>query len=118
MCEVPFAEAPGLFGTIHDPKGYPHCYVKCQPQTEDEFKKMLKAIRCAELMCIRYRGDDRRIQLQLVEADTGFVCDNLPADLQKRVDEQETGGKRLWQKLRKGRQSSAQVTKPWWKFWG
>ena len=89
MCLVPFAEAPELFGQCQDPKGYLHCFVKRQPETPDELKKMLRTIRCAELMCIRYRGTDRRIQLELVEAEMGVVCDNLPPDMQKRVDEQE-----------------------------
>src|SRR5439155_2532467 len=70
MCLVPFTEAPELFGECQDPKGYPHCFVKRQPETPDELTKMLSTIRCAELMCIRYRGTDRRIQLKLVEAET------------------------------------------------
>jgi hypothetical protein len=97
MCEVPFAEAPELFGTCQDPKGYPHCFVKRQPETPHEIIRMLSAVRCAELMCIRYRGTDRRIQLQLLEADSGSVCDKLPPDLQRRADDQEATRKRRWQ---------------------
>jgi hypothetical protein len=99
MCEVPFAEAAELFGTGHEP--YPHCFVKRQPTTPHELTKMLNAIRCAELRCIRYRGTDRRIQLELVETEDGFVCDHFPGDLQQRVDEQE----------------EARKHRPWWKFW-
>lgn len=31
MCEVPFAEAPDLLGTVQHPKGYLHCYVTGLP---------------------------------------------------------------------------------------
>lgn len=80
MCEVPFAEAAALFGTAQDPKGYPHCYVKRQPESPTELAQMVSAIRCAELQCIRYRGTDRLIQLRLVEIREGAVCDSLPPD--------------------------------------
>lgn len=108
MCLAPFEKAPELFGEIQDPKGYPHCYVKRQPESSSELAKMLSAIRCAELMCIRYRGDDRRIQLTLIEADSGRVCDNLPPDLQRQADDQEANQIRRLKRL----------AKPWWKFWG
>lgn len=86
MCEMPLAEAPELFGACQDPKGYPHCYVKRQPETPAELDHMVGAIRCAELRCIRYRGTDRLIQLRLVGLDEGFVCDGLPQDLQREAD--------------------------------
>ena len=61
MCEVPFAEAPTLFGACQDPQGYPHCYVKRQPDTAGELDQMVLAIRHAEFPCIRYRGTDKVI---------------------------------------------------------
>jgi hypothetical protein len=82
MCEVPFAEAPELFGTVQDPKGYPHCFVKRQPESPVELEQMLSAVRCAELKCIRYRGSDRVLQLRLIGDGEGEICDGLPADLQ------------------------------------
>ena len=96
MCEVPFASAPELFGTVQDPKGYPHCYVKRQPATQAELDGMLMAVKCAELECIRYRGSDRLIQLELVQADLGIVCDGLPADLQAEADRCEVERQRRW----------------------
>lgn len=103
MCEVPFAEAPDLFGTCQDPKGYTHCFVKRQPESSDELDQMCRAIRCAELKCIRYRGKDRLIQLRLVEAGEGQICDALPPDLQQRSEQvlevqrrQRTGGPSVW----------------------
>ena len=100
MCEVPFAEAPGLFGTVQDPKGYPHCFVNRQPRTPAELEQMLSAVRCAELQCIRYRGADRLIQLRLVSDGEGAICDGLPPDLQ-----QAAGGRPRPRR------------RPWWRFW-
>lgn len=118
MCLVPFSFAPELFGECQDLKGYPHCFVKRQPETPVELTKMLDAIRCAELMCIRYRGSDRRIQLELVETNTGVVCDNLPPDLQKRVDEEEAWRKDSLQSWQTDNSTWPQPKKPWWKLWG
>ena len=109
MCEVPFSEAPELFGAREDPDGCAHCFVKRQPETPYEVERMLSAIRFAELACIRYRGGDRRIQLTLVEADVGDVCDELPPDLRSRVDELEANRKRQWEQR-------AKAANPWWKF--
>ncbi|MFO1094028.1 MAG: hypothetical protein U0992_12060 [Planctomycetaceae bacterium] len=100
MCEVPFTHAPELFGECQDPKGYVHCYVKRQPQNSSELASMLEVIQCAELECIRYRGGDRQIQLELVNREEGNICDNLALDLRERVNAQ---------KLKRNR--------PWWKFW-
>ena len=106
MCEVPFAEAPGLFGTCQDPKGYPHCYVRRQPETPTELDQMVSAIRCAELKCIRYSGTDQLLQLRLVELGEGDICDDLPPDLQERSEQvleaqrrQRGAGPSLWSLL-------------------
>ncbi len=117
MCLVPFAEASELFGECQDRNGYPHCFVKRQPETPAELTKMISAIRCAELMCIRYRGTDRRVQLELVEADTGVVCDTLPPDLQKRVDEDEAKRKGFLEAWQAANGTWPPPRKPWWKFW-
>jgi hypothetical protein len=118
MCGVPFAEAPELFGTCRDSKGYPHCFVKRQPETTDELAKMLSTIRLAELMCIRYRGTDRRIQLDLVEADSGTVCDALSPEFQQRVNDQVSESKRIWEEMHTAQVPRRAAPKPWWKFWG
>lgn len=101
MCEVPFAEAPDLFGTVQDPKGYLHCFVRRQPETGAELDQMVRAIRCAELKCIRYRGTDRLIQLRLVGEGEGEICDGLPPDLRRKADRHEAEGQ----------------PRPWWRFW-
>jgi hypothetical protein len=91
MCEVPFAEAPDLFGACQGPRGYPHCYVKRQPQTPAELNQMVGAIRCAELQCIRYRGTDKVILDRLVKAGEVAICDGLPLGSERGGEEQQTG---------------------------
>jgi hypothetical protein len=110
MCEVPFIEAPGLFGRCQDPNGYQHCFVMKQPESSAEMEQMINAIRCAELKCIRYKGSDRRIQLQLVETGEGIICDGLPPDLQMEADR--------WAVDQFRNQKQQQGSKrPWWRFW-
>jgi len=96
MCMVPFYEAPELFGKEQDSTGYTRCFVKRQPETPGELTKMLRAVRWQELDCIRCRGTDRRIQLELVEINDGLICDNLLPDLERPVGEPKR--------------------RPWWKF--
>jgi hypothetical protein len=86
-CEVPIGWAPELFAWAVDAQGYPHCYVKKQPETSDEQDQMFEAIQHAEAGCIRYCGRDRATQQRLVEAGEGPICVDLPADLQRRSDE-------------------------------
>jgi len=107
MCELPFTEAPELFGKLEDARGYAHCYVKRQPHTENEKEQMFSAIQVAELDCIRYRGSDRVFQLRLVEAGEGSICDHLPQDLESRSHEVDARLMRerqaslpLWRRMR------------------
>lgn len=97
LCEVPLAEVPDLFGVAETP--YTHCYVKRQPQTPSELGRMIRTVHAADLRCIRYRGTDRRIQLQLIE-ENDDVCDELPNDLRQQVERRRRAKHR-----------------PWWKFW-
>lgn len=101
MCMVPFTEAPNHFGTVQDPQGYPHCYIKRQPESPAELDQMASAIRCAELQCIRYRGSDRAIQLRLIGDGEGVICDGLPPDLQMEADRSEAERQRRCQEYRK-----------------
>jgi hypothetical protein len=103
MCKVPLTFAPDLFGVAHDPAGYEHCYVRRQPETAAEFDQMMSTIQCADLGCIRYRGEDRLIQLRLVEIGEGDQCDKLPSDLRQEVERQVAENKRR--------------RRPWWRFW-
>ena len=74
-CNVPFAEAPGLFA--YDGKN--HCYVKSQPSTKEELNGMLRAAWAAELQCIRYRGQDSAVLRRLGELGESALCDVPPS---------------------------------------
>src|SRR4051812_13422583 len=56
-CGVPEAEAPQLFAS-DDSR---HCYVRKQPSDAEQLRQMINAIACAELPCIRYRGQDQEV---------------------------------------------------------
>jgi len=99
MCEVPFLEAPELFGVVKDPRAYNHCHVKRQPDTPAELDRMVSAVRCAELQCIRYRGSNRLLQLRLIGAGEAGICDGLTADSQP------------------GTGPSPDSPRLWWRFW-
>jgi hypothetical protein len=114
MCEVPFVEAPGLFGVSQDPKGYPHCYVQRQPSSPEELAGMLSALRCSEVQCIRYRGPDLAIQLQLVDCGEGPQCDQLPADLHQRSDQAVAARQKQIAETERDRQRRAARPTPWW----
>ena len=72
MCEAPFGEAPELFGTHHDKEGWIHCFVKKQPETDEELKHMLSACEVAELNCIKYRGNDPELVRHFKAIDDEF----------------------------------------------
>ena len=80
MCDVPFVEAPGLFGVVTDDEGYEQCYVKRQPATPQELDQMIRTVGAAEFRCIRYRGQDRAVQQRLVRFGERAACDNLADD--------------------------------------
>lgn len=73
-CDVPRTEAPELFAMTDDG----HCYVKRQPQSKHESDQMLTVIRCAELECIHYRGNDSAIISRLSAMGEMNVCDTNP----------------------------------------
>ena len=75
LCDIPRTEAPELFAlTEHED----HCFVRRQPQTEDETNRMLSAIACAELPCIHYRGHDPAIISCLAAMGEMDICDTVP----------------------------------------
>ena len=73
LCGVPDTEAPDLFAEAEG-----HCYVHRQPNTSGELERMLSAISCAELGCIRYAGDDPAILEQLALLGEAAICDSMP----------------------------------------
>lgn len=73
-CSVPVQNAPSMF--VYDSEY--HCFVHCQPRTEDEISDMIRVAWMAELECIRYRGSDPDILRRLAELDLRQVCDSRP----------------------------------------
>ena len=74
-CGIPTEEAPEVFAWDDEAKWGSHCFVHCQPQTAEALKKVLSAIKHAEVDCIRYRGNDHAIRMQLIEQGSGEQCD-------------------------------------------
>ena len=104
-CDVPFNDAPDLFAWFVNSNGGPHCYVKKQPLTPDEHKRMFTAISHAETGCIRYGGRDRTIQQRLVVIGEGSVCVDLPPDLKEQSDQ-------IWEDERRQRQQTLMSIPP------
>jgi hypothetical protein len=73
-CDVPVSEAPDLF--TYDTAN--HCFVKCQPRTEEEFDRVFRAAWAAELECIRYRGDNPVVLRRFAELGSPHLCDVAP----------------------------------------
>ena len=72
FCMAPHAQAPSLMG-FDDAEQ--HCFVKQQPQTEDEIYRAIRAVTFAEVRCLRYKGNDPEIMRRLVEIGSSDVCD-------------------------------------------
>ena len=68
MCDMPFVVAKDLFGKA----GEDHCYVKKQPTTADELRRMIDAAESADLGCIRYKGNDPKILQRLKDGPPTF----------------------------------------------
>jgi hypothetical protein len=72
-CGVPGVIAPGLFGGFDGTgreflEGVSQCWVKKQPQSNEELDAMIETIRSQELTCIRYGGADPVILARLRNA--------------------------------------------------
>lgn len=80
-CNMPFTEAPDLFGSA-DGQLDGHCYVRKQPSTEAEVHRMIQAFAVQEIGCIRYKGRNRVIKIRLIGAGEGDQCDHLEHDLE------------------------------------
>jgi hypothetical protein len=78
-CNMPFSVAPDLFAS--QPDG--HCYVNKQPSEPREMHRMISAFTVQEVGCIRYKGRNRVIKIQLIGSGEGDQCDHLDSDLAK-----------------------------------
>ena len=77
-CGMPTTVAPDLFDYAEEG----HCFVKFQPRTASDHMRMISAILVADTGCIRYKGQDRTVQSQLINAYEGDQCDGLSTELQ------------------------------------
>lgn len=76
-CMAPHAQAPTLmaFDDLDE-----HCFVQKQPQTDEEIYRAIRAVRSAEVQCLRYKGHDPDILRRLDEIGEVEACDYpLPA---------------------------------------
>lgn len=74
-CGVP-STAPDLF----DLEDKEQCFVKKQPTTNDEIRRMVVVMRHQELGCIRYAGRDRKILGFLAGENHRDQCDEMVRD--------------------------------------
>lgn len=72
-CMAPHVQAPTLMG-FDDLDG--HCFIRQQPQTDDEVYRAIRAVRSAEVQCLRYSGHDPDIVRRLGEFGEGDACDH------------------------------------------
>jgi hypothetical protein len=79
MCDIPRTVAPDLFTLGED-----HCFVSKQPDEPEALDRMLEAVRCSELACIRYGGTSLAVQVRLVDQIDGGQCDALLPELVRR----------------------------------
>ena len=71
FCMAPHAHAPTLMGFDDLDK---HCFVRQQPQTDEEIYRAILAVRSSEFQCLRYRGHDPDILRRLAEIGVGEAC--------------------------------------------
>jgi hypothetical protein len=83
LCGVPEAVAPDLFESGAEVE---QCYVKRQPASPDELRRMVEVFARQDLGCIRYRGRDRTILKELADLGERERCDvPLPRSLASRL---------------------------------
>ena len=73
MCMVPHVEAPTLMGFDDRDE---HCFIRQQPQTDEEIYRAIRAVSSSEVQCLRYRGQDPDILRRLVEIGERDACDH------------------------------------------
>ena len=79
-CGVPGVIAPSLFGGFDRTgraflEGVRQCWVKKQPQSNEELEAMIETMRTQELTCIRYGGVDTAVLARLRDAGEDQLID-------------------------------------------
>jgi hypothetical protein len=73
-CDLPRALAPDMFKYTAQKD---HCYVYKQPQTADQKRRMIEAMKGAEVLCIRCRSRDKVLLRKLTRRGLEKQCDAL-----------------------------------------
>ena len=74
-CGVPHAIAPELFAWTDDDG---HCFVRRQPQGDEEVDLTVRALWSSEVSCIRYRGRDPVLLQRIAALGLAECCDVDP----------------------------------------
>ena len=74
-CGVPVDIAPELFSWDERIEYPGHCFVSRQPANNAEVDLMLEVMKCAEVDCLRYRGDDRALRGRLAQEGHNNQCE-------------------------------------------
>lgn len=75
-CGIWELDAPQHFAWDDYPDGGGHCYVKRQPETDEEFANVLEAIRSQELDCIRVKTRNDRWRAMMADPELGEYLDD------------------------------------------
>jgi hypothetical protein len=71
-CGVPKLMAPDMFNYLENLR---HCFVYRQPESAEDFGRMIKVLRTQDLICIRCRSRDELLLRRLEEHGLGGICD-------------------------------------------
>ena len=72
LCDLPRSVAPEMFRYTENED---HCFIHHQPQTPEEFQKMMEVLKSQDIMCIRCRSRDSNLLEQLRQHDLQEICD-------------------------------------------
>jgi 4Fe-4S single cluster protein len=78
LCGVPEVIAPDLFEMG---EGVEQCYVKKQPTSQDELRRMIDVFATQDLGCIGYKGCDAAVLKELKRVCEEGACDFPPPGL-------------------------------------
>jgi hypothetical protein len=72
LCDVPRSIAPEMFTYTEDKS---HCFIYRQPESPEDFDKMIEVLKTQELLCIRCRSRDRSLLKRLKKEGLENLCD-------------------------------------------
>jgi hypothetical protein len=72
ICDVPRSTAPEMFKYTADKR---HCFVYRQPESPEDWQKMIEVLQTQDLGCIRCRSRDRSVLKGLKKLGLKHDCD-------------------------------------------